>query len=174
MDLLGTLKRTHYCGEVNTADIDKEVVVMGWVNRRRDHGGLIFIDLRDIKGLVQVVFDQKIGSDAFAKAEKVRNEYVLAARGKVRKRPEGTVNPELATGEIEIVAQELLLLNAAETPPFDLSADQDLGEQIRLQYRYLDLRRPSLQNNLRLRNQVVKIIRDYLYNLNFIEVETPF
>jgi len=174
MDQLGNLKRTHYCGEVGTSDLDQEVVVMGWVNRRRDHGGLIFIDLRDIKGLVQIVFDQEVNSEPFIKAEKVRNEFVIAVRGKVSKRPEGTINLELKTGELEILAQELRILNLSQTPPFDLSTDKDLGEDIRLKYRYLDLRRPALQKNLIIRSQVARVIRDYLYNHNFIEIETPF
>jgi len=175
MDFLGTLKRTHYCGEIRVSDLDHEVVVMGWVNRRRDHGGLIFIDLRDLKGLVQVVINQETNPEPFSKAEKIRNEYVVAVRGVVCKRPEGTINPELATGEVEILALELRVLNTSETPPFDLTAPfTEIGENVRLRYRYLDLRRPSLQQNLMLRNQVVKIIRDYLYTLGFNEIETPF
>jgi aspartyl-tRNA synthetase len=175
MDFLGTLKRTHYCGEIRVSDLDHEVVVMGWVNRRRDHGGLIFIDLRDLKGVVQVVINQETNPKLFSKAEKIRNEYVVALRGVVSKRPEGTINPELATGEIEILAHELRILNTSETPPFDLTASfTEIGENVRLRYRYLDLRRPSLQQNLMLRNQVVKIIRDYLYALGFNEIETPF
>ena len=175
MDFLGTLKRTHYCGEIRTSDLDQEVVVMGWVNRRRDHGGLIFIDLRDIKGVVQAVINQETNPAPFSKAEKIRNEYVVAVRGSVSKRPEGTINPELATGEIEILVTELRVLNTSETPPFDLTASfTEIGENVRLRYRYLDLRRPSLQRNLILRNQVVRIIRDYLYTLGFQDVETPF
>ena len=174
MSQLKYLKRTHYCGEVNTSDIGREIVVMGWVKRRRDHGGLIFIDLRDIKGIVQIIFDQKIDPEPFMNADKVRNEFVIAVKGIVSKRPEGTINPELTTGEVEILAQELRILNTSRTPPFDLTTDKDLGENIRLKYRYLDLRRPSLQKNLVFRHHVVKVIRDYLYNHNFIEVETPF
>jgi len=174
MNEIENLKRTHYCGEIRSSDLDQEVVVMGWVNRRRDHGGLVFIDLRDIKGLVQVVFDQEICPDPFEKVGRVRNEFVLAVKGTVRKRPPGTDNPELPTGELEIAAQELRILNTAQTPPFDLTTDKDLGENIRLKYRYLDLRRPALQRNLLLRNQVVKIIRDFLHKENFIDVETPF
>ena len=169
-----SLKRTHYCGELRVSETDQEVVVMGWVNRRRDHGGLIFIDLRDIKGIVQVVFDQKTNHEPFIAADKVRNEFVIAVRGVVRKRPEGTINPELPTGEIEIIARELQILNSSKTPPFDLTKDKDLGENVRLRYRYLDLRRPTLQKNLLLRSKIIKIIRDYLYSQNFIEVETPF
>ena len=175
MDFLGTLKRTHYCGDIRVSDLDKNVVVMGWVNRRRDHGGLIFIDLRDLKGVVQVVINQETNPEPFSKAEKIRNEYVVAVRGVVSKRPEGTINPDLLTGKIEILALELRILNTSETPPFDLTASfTEIGENVRLRYRYLDLRRPSLQQNLMLRNQVVKIIRDYLYALGFNEIETPF
>jgi aspartyl-tRNA synthetase (EC 6.1.1.12) len=148
---------------------------MGWVNRRRDHGGLIFIDLRDPKGVVQLVINPETNPEPFYKAEKIRNEYVVAVRGVVSKRPEGTINPELATGEIEILAHELRVLNTSETPPFDLTAPfTDIGENVRFRYRYLDLRRPSLQHNLILRGRVVKIIRDYLYAFGFNEIETPF
>lgn len=171
---LKTVKRTHYCGEVGVSDINGKVVVMGWVNRRRDHGGLIFIDLRDVRGIVQIVFEQEKTPELFMKAETVRNEFVIAVRGTVSKRPEGTINPELKTGEIEIIAKELLILNTARIPPFEINTDQELGENVRLKYRYLDLRRPQLQRNLILRNHVLKVIRDYLHNHNFIEVETPF
>ncbi|MFH0813499.1 MAG: aspartate--tRNA ligase [Pseudomonadota bacterium] len=171
---LKTVKRTLYCGEVGVSDINGKVVVMGWVNRRRDHGGLIFIDLRDVRGIVQIVFEQEKTPELFMKAETVRNEFVIAVRGTVSKRPEGTINPELKTGEIEIIAKELLILNTARIPPFEINTDQELGENVRLKYRYLDLRRPQLQRNLILRNHVVKVIRDYLHNHNFIEVETPF
>ena len=168
------LKRTYYCGEVRVSDVDKEVVVMGWVNRRRDHGGLIFTDLRDIKGIVQVVFSEKFGSELFIKAAVLRNEFVIAVRGKVSKRPEGTTNNKLPTGEVEILAQELQIFNTSHPLPFDINTDREIGEDIRLQYRYLDLRRPALQHNLLLRSRVVKIMRDYFYNQNFIEIETPF
>ncbi len=175
MDFLGTLKRTHYCGEIKVSDFDQDVVVMGWVNRRRDHGGLIFIDLRDLKGVVQVVINQETNPEPFSKAEKIRNEFVVAVRGVVSKRPEGTINPELATGQVEILAHELRVLNTSETPPFDLTASfMEIGENVRLRYRYLDLRRPNLQQNLMLRNQVAKVIRDYLHALGFNEIETPF
>ncbi len=147
---------------------------MGWANRRRDHGGLLFIDLRDIRGLVQAVFDADIQAEAFSQAQKVRNEFVLAIRGTVRLRPEGTTNAELETGEVEILASAMEILNTAKTPPFDITTEQELGEDVRLQYRYLDLRRPAVQRNLLLRNSAVKLVRDYLYQRNFIEVETPF
>lgn len=174
MDLLANLKRTHYCGEISTKDLGQEVVVMGWVHRRRDHGGLIFIDLRDLRGIVQVVCDQDQHWDAFAKADKVRSEYVLAAFGTVRRRPEGTVNPDLPTGEVEILARELRILNTSDTPPFDLGISKEIGENVRLRYRYLDLRRPALQKNFILRNQVARVIRDHLGSHGFLEIETPF
>lgn len=174
MDLLANLKRTHYCGSIGTQDLGKEVVVMGWVHRRRDHGGLIFIDLRDLYGLVQVVCDQDQHPDPFVKAEKVRSEYVLAAVGVVRKRPEGTANPDLPTGELEILARELRILNTSETPPFDLALSKEIGENVRLRYRYLDLRRPALQKNFILRSQVARVIRDHLGSHGFLEIETPF
>ncbi|MCX8012384.1 MAG: aspartate--tRNA ligase [Desulfobacterota bacterium] len=168
-------KRTHYCGEINTSLVDQEVVVMGWVNRQRDHGGVIFIDLRDRTGIVQVVIDQKSDPKTFFQAEKVRNEFVLTLRGKVYLRPEGTANPELTTGEVEIRATDLQVLNTSETPPFDLTASiKEISENVRLRYRYLDLRRSKLQQNLILRHQVMKVVRDYLSNQGFIEVETPF
>ncbi|NWG75764.1 MAG: aspartate--tRNA ligase, partial [Rubrivivax sp.] len=174
MDQLGQLKRTHYCGELSLSDLGREVVVMGWINRRRDHGGLIFVDLRDVSGVVQIVFDQSINPGLFMKVEKVRSEFVVAIRGEVSKRPEGTTNPELPTGEIEVLAQELLILNCCETMPFDLSSDKDLGDPVRFKYRYLDLRRPKMQKNLLLRNRVCNIIRNYFFEHHFIEVETPF
>lgn len=174
MDQLKDLKRTHYCGEVGGANINDEVVVMGWVNRRRDHGGLIFIDLRDIKGTVQTVFEQENNPQLFTKAEGVRSEFVLAVRGIVKRRPDGTLNSQLKTGEVEIVAKELLILNTARIPPFEIDSNVELGETVRLKYRYLDLRRPGLQNNLVLRSQVTRITRGYLHDHNFIEVETPF
>lgn len=168
------LKRTHYCGEIRGSDIDKEVVIMGWVNRRRDHGGLIFTDLRDIKGIVQVVFSEEFQSESFTQAEVLRNEFVIAVQGKVSRRPEGTINPELATGEVEILVQKLEILNPSHPLPFDIHTEREIGEDIRLQYRYLDLRRPVLQHNLLFRSRIVKIMRDYFYNQNFIEIETPF
>ena len=145
---LAGLRRTMMCGEVGLPQVGSEVVLMGWVQRRRDHGGLIFIDLRDRTGLVQIVFDPESGPDAFGKAERVRNEYVLAAVGKVRPRPEGTVNPNLATGEIEVYISELRVLAASATPPFAVEDDVNVDELVRLQYRYLDLRRPQMQANL--------------------------
>ena len=163
--------RSHYCGSVAAPHIDQTVTICGWVHRRRDHGGVIFIDLRDHTGLVQVVFDPD-RPEMFAMAERIRNEYVLQVNGRVRARPEGTVNPDLPTGEVEILAQELTVLNAAETPPFQLD-DDDVGEDTRLKYRYIDLRRPEMQRKLRLRAQVSRNLRHFLDENDFLEIETP-
>ncbi len=163
--------RTHYCGAVTAADIDTIVTLCGWAHRRRDHGGVIFIDLRDREGTVQVVVDPGT-PEAFRLAEEVRSEYVLKIEGRVRRRPPGTENPNLPTGEVEVVAQRLEVLNPSATPPFLLD-DESLSENVRLTYRYLDLRRPMMQRNLRLRYRVAKLMRDYLDAHGFIEIETP-
>ena len=145
--------RSHYCGQVNRTLIGREVVVAGWVHRRRDHGGVIFIDLRDREGLVQVVFDPGDAA-TFAEAERLRSEYVLSVNGRVRERPEGTINPSMPTGEVEIVALELNVLNKSKTPPFH--HDEAASEELRLRYRYLDLRRDEMQRNLKLRHQLTR------------------
>ena len=163
--------RTHYCGEINAEFIDQTVELCGWANRRRDHGGVIFIDLRDRSGLVQVVYDPDI-EDVFATAEQVRNEFVLRIKGRVRARPEGTTNPELSTGEIEILGKELEILNRAETPPFQLD-DEDTSEELRLRYRYVDLRRPVMQERIMLRSKVTRLLRSYLDEHGFLDIETP-
>jgi len=163
--------RSLYCGELNTAHLDREVSLCGWVHRRRDHGGVIFIDLRDHRGLVQVVFDPD-DAQTFATAERVRNEYVLAVTGRVRRRPAGTENPDMPTGEVEVFGTALTVLNAAETPPFQLD-DTDVSEENRLRYRYIDLRRPQMQERLRLRARVTRAMRSYLDEHGFIDVETP-
>jgi len=163
--------RTQYCGEVNADFIDQTVELCGWVNRRRDHGGVIFIDLRDRSGLVQVVYDPDI-EDVFATAEQVRNEFVLRIKGRVRARPEGTTNPELSTGEIEILGKELEILNRADTPPFQID-DTDTSEELRLRYRYVDLRRPEMQERILLRSKVTRILRNYLDDKGFLDIETP-
>ncbi|HPX61086.1 MAG TPA: aspartate--tRNA ligase [Deltaproteobacteria bacterium] len=174
MDTLGTWKRTHYCGDLGAKDMGSEVVLMGWALRRRDHGGLIFVDLRDREGITQVVFDPEVNAQAHAVAETVRSEYVLAIRGTVIPRPEGTVNPNMKTGEIEIRVSECKLLNRSKALPFMLDEFSEANENIRLKYRYLDLRRPQLQNNLILRSRVAQLTRAYLSDNGFIEVETPF
>ncbi len=167
------LKRTHMCGELTVEDVDKSVVVMGWVQRRRDHGGLVFIDLRDRTGIVQVVFNNEVSSEAFEKVQGVRSEYVLAIEGKVVKRAPENVNPKIATGEIEIYANTLKILSRSETPPFPIEDRSNVSEAIRLKYRYLDLRRPSMQKNLMTRFKITKVVRDFLNKNGFIEIETP-
>ncbi len=163
--------RSHYCGEVNTAHIDQTVEFSGWVNRRRDHGGVIFIDLRDRSGLVQVVYDPDL-PDVFATAEHVRNEFVVRVKGRVRARPEGTVNKDLPTGEVEVLGLELEILNRAETPPFQLD-DEDTSEELRLRYRYVDLRRPVMQERIILRALVTRTLRRFLDDQGFLDIETP-
>ncbi len=179
LDFLGTLQRTHMCGDLRPSNVDQAnsgetVTLMGWVNRRRDHGNLIFLDLRDRSGITQIVLDKEAAPEAHAKAEAARPEYVVAVTGKVRTRGEGLANPNMPTGEIEVVASELLLLNDAKTPPFPIADDAPItNEEIRLKYRYLDLRRPELQRNFQLRHKVTRAIRDYLSDNNFLEIETP-
>ena len=174
METLEGMKRSHHCGVLRKSDADREVTVCGWVSRRRDHGGLIFVDLRDRSGLVQVVFDEaEMGEANFPKAESLRSEFVIAARGKVRARTEETVNPHMDTGEIEIYCVELRILNKAKTPPFYIQDNIDVDEMLRLKYRYLDLRRPEMQKNIILRHKVTKIMRDYFDGNGFLEIETP-
>jgi aspartyl-tRNA synthetase len=167
------LKRTTNCGALRLADAGRTVVLNGWIHRRRDHGGLIFIDLRDREGLTQVVFNPAESPEAHAVADQARPESVLAVRGVVRVRPEGTRNANLATGDVEVVAEVAELLNVAQTPPFSTSEDVDPEEAVRLKYRYLDLRRPRMQRNLILRHRMIKRIRDYLDARGFLEIETP-
>jgi aspartyl-tRNA synthetase len=164
--------RSHYCGEVTAKQLDQTLTLCGWVQRRRDHGGVIFLDLRDRYGLVQIVVNPD-NAPAFNLAEKLRSEYVIQVVGQVRRRPEGTVNKDLATGEIEIVSQEITLLNTAETPPFPLDSQVQISEDVRLKYRYLDLRRPEMARNLIVRHRVTQFIRDYMDKTGFIDVETP-
>ena len=162
--------RSHYCGQVEQSLIGEDVAVCGWVHRRRDHGGVIFIDLRDREGLLQVVFDPD-RPEIFAEAERIRGEYVLAVRGRVRERPDGTINPNMATGHVEVLAQELEVLNRSETPPFH--HDEHANEELRLKYRYLDLRRENMTANLRLRHEVTKAMRRFLDDAGFVDIETP-
>ena len=166
-------KRTHYCGSVTVADEGNEIVLMGWVHRRRDHGGVIFVDLRDREGIVQVVFQPDAGEAVHGEAHKIRSEYVLAVKGTVRRRPEGMDNPALPTGQVEVVISELEILNESKTPPFSFD-DEDISENVRLKYRYLDLRRPAIQKNLFLRSRLAIATRQYFNDHGFIEVETPF
>ena len=163
--------RSHYCGQVNETLLDKEVQLAGWVHRRRDHGGVLFIDLRDREGLVQVVFDPDRAA-LFAEAERLRSEFVVSVKGKLRARPKGTENPNLPSGKVELLALEMQLLNTAETPPFMLD-EEGVNEERRLQFRYVDLRRPVMQQRLRLRHKIVSTLRRYLDEHGFIDLETP-
>jgi aspartyl-tRNA synthetase len=165
--------RSHRCGELTESHLDQEVDLCGWVHRRRDHGGVIFIDLRDREGLVQVVFDPDY-SDAFQLAETVRSEYVLKVHGKVRRRPAGTENPNLGTGKVEVLATQLEILNKAETPPFPLESEVEVSEETRLRYRYIDLRRPVMQQRMRLRRDITRCLRQFMDQHGFYEIETPF
>ena len=166
------MQRTTYCGLVTTANLDQEVTLYGWVDRRRDHGGVIFLDLRDREGIVQVVFDPDAG-DFFEQADRVRSEYVLQVTGKVRARSEATVNANMATGEIEVYGTQLVILNSATTPPFQMDEHITVGEDVRLKYRYMDLRRTEMQNSLRFRSKITNSIRNYLDELGFLDIETP-
>jgi aspartyl-tRNA synthetase len=174
IDFLGDWKRSNYCGSLTGADIGKEVILMGWALRRRDHGGLIFVDLRDREGIAQIVFDPEQNKEAHRKAEAIRNEYVVAVRGKVAPRPAGTVNPKMRTGEIEIIVSDCKILNRSKALPFTLDDYVEVAENLRLKHRYLDLRRPLLQQNLILRSRVAQITRQYLATNGFLELETPF
>ncbi len=163
--------RTHYCAQVTESLIDQDVSVCGWVNRRRDHGGIIFVDLRDRDGIVQVVFDPE-QSEIFEIAEQIRNEFVLHVTGRVRARPQGTVNPDLPTGQIEVVASALTVLNDSQTPPFQLD-DEDVHEETRLRHRYVDLRRPFMQERIRTKAAVYRVLRSFLDAHGFLDIETP-
>ena len=165
--------KTHSCGELKKKDVGAEVTLAGWVDRRRDHGGLIFIDLRDREGLVQVVFNPEVSAPCHKIASEMRSEYVVRVSGKVSPRPKGTENPKLPTGEIEIIAHDVTILNPAKTPPFYINEEVEVEENLRLRYRYLDLRRGRMQKNLLLRHQVVKFMRDFLCARGFVEIETP-
>jgi aspartyl-tRNA synthetase len=162
--------RSHYCEELNTEHIGESITVSGWVHRRRDHGGVIFIDLGDTSGILQLVFDPS-NKELFAEAEKIRSEYVLSVSGSIRNRPEGTVNPDMVTGEIELLVETGDVLNPSLTPPFH--HDESANEDIRLKYRYLDLRRKKMSKNLKLRHQIIKTLRNFLDADSFIEIETP-
>jgi len=173
-DLLGDMRRTHSCCELGIEDVGREVVLMGWVLRRRDHGGVIFVDLRDREGITQVVFNPAVDEAVHAKAHEIRNEYVLAVRGRVDPRPEGMINPNLKTGTVEVMVSELKILNAAQTPPFLIEDDIDVSENIRLKFRHLDLRRPGMQKNLILRHRATACVRQFLNSRGFLDLETPF
>ena len=164
--------RTHYCGELNSSFVGEEVELTGWVHKRRDHGGVIFLDIRDRSGIAQVVYDPDT-EESFAVADLVRNEFVLHARGRVRARPDGTINPDMKTGEVEVLGSTLEILNASATPPFQLDEYSSAGEDVRLRYRYVDLRRPEMQARLRLRSEVTSCVRRFLESEGYWEIETP-
>ncbi len=173
-DLLGNMRRTHHNCELGADDVGREVVLMGWVQRRRDHGGVIFIDLRDQQGLTQVVFNPERNPDVHAKAHALRSEYVIGVKGVVEPRPEGMVNPNLTTGAVEVLVDELRILNVADTPPFLIEESVDVSESIRLKHRHLDLRRPLLHRNIILRHKASAAVRHYLNDNDFLDIETPF
>src|SRR5690348_9879597 len=173
LDFLGTLERTHMCGTLRAADAGKSVILMGWVNRRRDHGNLIFLDLRDRSGICQVVLDKEITPDGHVKGEAVRPEYVVAAVGKVRLRDQDAINPKMETGEIEIEATELRVLNDTRLAPFSPAEDAIQNEEVRLKYRYVDLRRAEMQHIFRLRHDITLAVRESLSRDGFLEIETP-
>ncbi len=173
MESMGSLRRTHSCNDLTAADIGKEIILMGWVLRRRDHGGVIFIDLRDRHGLTQVVFNPEVNPEVHEKAHRLRSEWVIAIRGKVDARLEGMANKKLDTGEIEVFVDELRILNTSETPPFPLDEESEVSDNIRLQYRYMDLRRPEMAAKLYQRHKAVQSMRSYLNDNEFLEVETP-
>lgn len=168
---MGNLRRTHMCGDIRLNDINKEVVLMGWVQRERNLGSLIFVDIRDTSGISQVVFDDTVSEELFEKAKGLKSEYVIAIRGVVKER--SAKNEELKTGDVEVIANKLKILNKSDTPAIYIKDNDNVSENMKLKYRYLDLRKPSMQNNLKLRSDVMKITRDFFYNNNFVEVETP-
>ncbi len=173
LDVLGNMRRTHTCRQLGVKNVGEEVVLAGWAQRRRDHGGVIFVDLRDREGITQVVFNPEMDEQVHLKAHEIRSEYVLCVRGRVEKRPEGMTNPNLLTGDIEVLVTELRILNFAKTPPFLIEDDVDVSESIRLKYRYLDLRRPLIQQNIIRRHKASVSVRNFLVQNGFLEIETP-
>lgn len=167
-------QRTVYCGLVSEKQLGQTVTLKGWVQKRRDLGGVIFIDLRDREGIVQLVFNPEINKEAWEIADKCRSEYVIEVTGTVKNRDELAINPKMATGEFEIIADEIIILNQAKTPPFLIEDEQTISDEIRLKYRYLDLRRPKMTNNIKLRNDTTKAIRHYLDDHDFLDIETPY
>src|ERR1700720_2157802 len=174
LDFLGELRRTHTCGELRSSHAGARVVLMGWVHRRRDLGGVLFIHLRDREGVTQLVFRSDGDPAVHAKAELLGSEYVIAAEGLVERRTADTVNPAIATGEVEVVVDKLWILNESKTPPFPMEETVDVKEEARLKYRYVDLRRPHMQRNIILRSRVSSAVREFLYSQGFLEIETPF
>lgn len=167
-------QRTTYCGLISAKELDQTVTLKGWVQKRRDLGGVIFIDLRDREGIVQIVFNPEVNKEAWEIADKCRSEYVIEITGVVRKREELAINPKMVTGEYEVFANEIVILNKAKTPPFLIEDDQTVGDEIRMKYRYLDLRRPKMTKNIKMRNETTKAIRHYLDNNDFMDIETPY
>src|SRR5438874_6127453 len=174
LDFMGELRRTHTCGELRAKDTGSRALLMGWVHRRRDLGGVIFIHLRDREGVSQMVFHENVEPEVHARAEQVRPEYVVAVEGVVKMRTPETINPNLATGEVEVVAEKIWILNESRTPPFPMEDTVDVSEDARLKFRYVDLRRPRMQRNIILRSQISFAVREYLYSQGFLEIETPF
>ena len=174
LDPFKEFQRTRYCLEVSEEDLGKEVTVLGWVHRRRDHGGVVFVDLRDRTGLVQAVFNPQESPVSHQKADALRSEFVIGVKGVVRRRPEGMQNPKMETGTVEVMARELAVFNSCKMLPFSLEDEREVDESIRLRYRYLDLRRATLQKNLTLRHRATKITRDFFDERGFLEIETPF
>lgn len=173
MESMGTMKRSHFCNDLSQANVGEEVTLMGWVLRRRDHGGVIFIDLRDRHGITQVVFNPELNEEVHAKAHSIRSEWVLAVKGKVAPRPDGMINSKLQTGEIEILVDDLRILNKSKTPPFPLDEDVEVSDNLRLKYRYIDMRRPQMAEALVMRHKACQAMRSYLNEQDFLEVETP-
>src|SRR5579862_2290421 len=174
LDFLGDLRRTHSCGQLRASDAGKRALLMGWVHRRRDLGGVFFIHLRDRDGVTQIVFHADADPAVHKKAEMLGSEYVIAVEGTVAKRAPETVNSNLGTGEVELVAEKLWILNESRTPPFPMEEEVDVKEDARLKYRYVDLRRPHMQRNMILRSRMAFAVREFLYSQGFLEIETPF
>ncbi|MFQ6112580.1 MAG: aspartate--tRNA ligase [bacterium] len=174
MDKLEGWKRTHTCGELDTKNSGQDVILMGWVHRRRDHGGLIFIDLRDRYGITQVIFDPQVAKESYRRAKELRGEFVIAIKGVVAKRPEGMINPELSTGAVEVIAHNLKILNRSKTPPFGVDENVEVSEELRLKYRYVDLRNAEMQRALTIRHKSYQVVRSYFDRHGFLEIETPF
>ncbi len=170
-DVLGEMRRTHHCRELGAKDIGKQVVLMGWLQRRRDHGGVIFVDLRDREGITQVVFNPEVNATVHAKAHALRSEYVIGVKGTVAHRPDGMINPELKTGEIEVMITELRILNPSKTPPFLIEDNVDVSESLRLKYRQLDLRRPLQQKNIITRHRAAASVRSFLNEQGFLDID---
>ncbi len=174
LDFLGEMRRTHSCGQLRTVDVGQNVLLMGWVHRRRDLGGLIFIHLRDRDGITQLVFDESKRPAAHKRAQELSSEFVIAVSGNVILRASDTINPAIATGEVEVAVEQLWILNTSRTPPFPLEDNVDVKEDARLKYRYVDLRRPRMQRNIIMRSKIAFAIRQALYDQGFLEIETPF